>query len=97
MVITAEKACGKPVQTTTRTKISQTWFASQTGATERSIWAAGAIARAIARCAGEQVPHPSAEVGAAEDGVQGDPDPENRRDRIGLAHLGASRAGGGGL
>ena len=29
------KACGKQVQRITRTKISQTWFASQTGPIER--------------------------------------------------------------
>jgi hypothetical protein len=37
VVITAEKAVGKAVQRTTMTKISQTWFASQTGPIERSI------------------------------------------------------------
>src|SRR3954470_18774844 len=34
---TAAKAVGKPVHSTTSTKISQTWFASHTGPTECSI------------------------------------------------------------
>ncbi len=38
MVKIAEKAWENAVQSTTSTKISQTWLASQTGPIERSIW-----------------------------------------------------------
>ena len=38
VVMMALKARGNPVQSMTITKISQTWFASQTGPIERSIW-----------------------------------------------------------
>jgi hypothetical protein len=39
--MTAPKASGKAVQKTTRMKMSQTWFASQTGVRERWISARG--------------------------------------------------------
>ena len=87
----AEKALGNAVQSTTRTKISQTWLASQTGPIERSICAADLLARSP--LPGEQVPDAGAEVGAAEDRVQRHPDPEDRRADVGRAHADASSAG----
>jgi hypothetical protein len=36
--------------------------------------------------AGDQVPDAAAEVGAAEERVEGRPDPEDRRRGVGLAH-----------
>ena len=41
----ASKAEGKPVQSTTSTKISQTWLASQTGPIAQSISSRGRRAR----------------------------------------------------
>src|SRR5215216_3824957 len=41
----AEKRLGKPVHRTTSTKINQTWFASQTGPIDRSIWLRTRVAR----------------------------------------------------
>ena len=42
---TDSKADGKPVQKTTSTKISHTWFASQTGPIAQSISARGRLPR----------------------------------------------------
>ena len=65
-------------------KISQTWLASQTGVSERWIRARG---RSPALgVAGDQVPEPAAEVGAAEDRVERRPGPEDRRGKVGAAH-----------
>ena len=73
-----------PVHSTTRTKISQTWFASQTGPIAQSI--RPARARAALAAAGEQRPEPGAEVGAAEDRVERHADPQHARDGVGGAH-----------
>ena len=54
-------ARGNAVQRTTRMKMSQTWFASQTGAIERLM-----RARSSMSLAGGQVPDAGAEVGAAQ-------------------------------
>ena len=72
----------KAVQSTTRTKISQTWFASQTGPIAQSI----SERRALAALAspGEQRPEARAEVGAPEDRVEGDADPEHAGDGVGV-------------
>ncbi len=67
-------------------KISQTWLASQTGVSERWIVARGRSP--FSAFAGDQVPEAAAEVGAAEDCVEGRPGPEDRRRR--RAHTCAS-------
>ena len=64
-------ASAKAVHSTTRQKISQTWFASHTGPIEWLITARGALPALGA--AGGEVPEPGAEVGAAEQRVRGDP------------------------
>ena len=84
----AAKAAGNAVHSTTSTKISQTWFASQTGPIAQSIRPRGRSAALAA--AGEQRPEPGAEVGAAEHGVERDPDPQDRGDGVGLAQPGTS-------
>ena len=78
------KATGNAVHRTTRTKISQTWFASQTGPIAQSISAARAAAPLAA--AGEQVPEAGAEVGAAEHRVERRAEPQHDRDGVGGAH-----------
>src|ERR1044072_9174336 len=75
----AAKASGKAVQRTTRMKISQTWLASQTGV--RDCWTPPP-----AGPAGEEAQEAAAEVGAAEDRVEGRPDPEDRGACVRLAH-----------
>ena len=77
----ASNADEKPVQSTTSTKISQTWFASQTGPIAQSISSRGRRPRVAA--AGEQAPETCPEVRAAEDGVHGRPDPEDDGDGVG--------------
>ena len=93
----AEKALGNAVQRTTRTKISQTWLASQTGPIERSIWPRTFSARSP--LTGEQVPDAGAEVRAPEDRVQRHSNPEDHGADVGRAHAEASLGGasGGGL
>ena len=54
----AEKADEKAVQRMTRTKISQTWFASQTGPIDRSIWACTRRARSPEPASRSQRPAP---------------------------------------
>ena len=72
-------ASGKQVQSTTKEKISQTWFASHTGPIAWSITARG---RAPALgAAGDQVPEPGAEVGAAEQRVGKHADEQHHRGR----------------
>ena len=66
------KASGYAVQTTVRTKISQTWLASQTGAIELCAWSR--IRCALRAPAGKELPEAGAEVGAGEHGVEGEPD-----------------------
>ena len=56
-------------------KISQTWLASQTGVSER--WIRRPRPLAPLGAAGEEVPEAAAEVGAAEERVEGRPDPED--------------------
>ena len=75
-----------------RKKISQTWLASQTGPIARPIASAGA-AGAAAR--GEQVQHARAEVRPAEDGVGGQPGPEDRDQDVGERHAAAASGRGG--
>ena len=83
---------GKAVHSTTSTKISQTWFASQTGPIAQSIRARARLAALAA--AGHQRPEAGAEVGAAEHRVERHAGPEHGRDGVGGAHsrlLGAAR------
>ena len=77
-------ASENPVQSTTRQKISQTWFASQTGPIE---WSMSARGRSPALgAARDEVPEARAEVGAAEERVGGDADEQDDRDDVSLAH-----------
>ncbi len=75
-------------------KISQTWLASQTGVSERWISARGRSPRSIA--AGDQVPEAAAEVGTAEEGVEGRPDPEDPGGDVGPRHEPACGSAAGG-
>ena len=51
----------------------------------------------VGRAAGEELPEPRTEVGAAEDGVEGRPEQQDRGDGLGLAHSALpSRPGGSG-
>ena len=61
-------AVGNDVQSTTKMKISHTWLASHTGPMEWSITVRGRSA--ALGPAGDQVPDPGTEVGAAEDRVR---------------------------
>ena len=87
------KATENAVQSTTSTKISQTWFASQTGPIAQST-SARARSAALAP-AGEQRPEPGAEVGAAEDRIERRADPQHARDGVGGAHSGLPAGGAG--
>ena len=84
------KASENAVHSTTSTKISQTWFASQTGPIAQAIRARGTLAALAA--AGHQRPEPGAEVGPAEHGVEGHADPEHGRDGVGGAQAGSSES-----
>ena len=75
-------AVGKPVQRTTKIKMSQTWLASHTGAIEWSITLRGGHR---ARPACDEVPDPGAEVGPCEHGVREHPDEQHDSD--GGAHV----------
>ena len=90
--MTDSKATEKPVHSTTSTKISQTWLASQTGPMARSISARARRPRSPR--AGEQLPEAGAEVGAAEDRVERGADPQHAGDDVGGAHAGPHVAGG---
>ena len=68
------------VQSTTRQKMSQTWFASHTGPIEWVITAPRPTAPLGA--AGDEIPEPGAEVGAAEERVRGDPDHQDHRHHV---------------
>ena len=57
VVMTAEKAAGKPVNSSTITMISQTWFASQTGPIACAISSRWASARGP-RASRSQTPAP---------------------------------------
>ena len=81
----AAKAAENAVQSTTSTKISQTWLASQTGPIAQSISPRARLAALPAP--GEQGPEARAEVGAAEHRVEGGPDPEHAGDGVGGAHF----------
>ena len=61
-------ASGKHVHSTTRTKISQTWFASHTGPIEWSTTARGCLPFSAPPAI--EIPEPGAEVGAAEERVR---------------------------
>ena len=90
--ITAANAGGNAVHSTTRSKMSQVWLASQTGVMARSMRSRGRRPRL--GVPGEQVPQAAAEVGAAEDRVGGDPDPERRRGTTSVeAHARGRRVG----
>ena len=80
----ASKATEKAVQSTTSTKISQTWLASQTGPIAQSISPRARSPRSPPPAT--QRPEAGAEVGAAEDRVEGHADPEHARDGVGAAH-----------
>ena len=56
--ITDAKATENAVQSTTRTKISQTWLASQTGPIAQSISRARALAALAAAATSDQKPAP---------------------------------------
>ena len=79
----AEGARGTPSTASTSTKISQTWFASHTGAIARLIIPADR--RAALGAAGREVPEARAEVGAAEHDVGGQPDQREHRGDVGAA------------
>ena len=83
----------KAVQSTTRTKISQTWLASHTGPIAQSISSRARRPRVTAP--GDEAPEPGAEVGAAEHGVGGHARPQHQRDGIGAAHCASSARVGG--
>ena len=78
------KASEKPVHSTTSTKISQTWLASQTGPIAQSISARARRPRLAA--AGDEAPEAGPEVGAAEHGVGRHADPQHPGDGVGAAH-----------
>ena len=78
MSVIEANASGKPVHSTTKQKISQTWLASHTGPIEWSITVRGRSPALGA--AGDEVPEPGAEVGAAEDRVGGDADEQDDGD-----------------
>ena len=73
-------ADGKPVQRTTSTKISQTWFASHTGPIAQSISARGRWPRSPPPASRLQKPAP--EIGAAEHGVHRHADDEHDGDGV---------------
>ena len=89
----AAKAAENAVQSTTRTKISQTWLASQTGPIAQSISARARLPRSPPPA--KQRPEAPAEVGAAEDRVEGDADPEHAGDGVGRAHFEPPATGAG--
>ena len=72
-------------------KISQTWLASQTGVSD--CWISGPRPLAALGAAGDEVPEAAAEVGAAEEGVERRPEPEDRRADVGAGHGPASVGG----
>ena len=72
-------------------KISQTWLASHTGPIEWSITSRGRSPRV--RAAGDEIPEPGAEVGAAEDGVGRDGEEQHHGDRVVLMHTVTSSRG----
>ena len=84
MVTTAAKPVENAVQSTTSTKISQTWLASHTGPIECSI--SVALPRPAPGAAGEQVPDAGAEVGAAEQGVGDEPDEHHAEQHLRERH-----------
>ena len=90
----AANAAEKPVQSTTRTKISHTWFASQTGPIAQSISSRARLAALAA--AGDQAPEPRPEVGAAEHRVRRHAYPQHPGHGVRRAHCGASGSATGG-
>ena len=90
----ASNASENAVQSTTRTKISQTWLASQTGPIAQSISSRGAPAALAA--AGDQAQNPAPKSAPAEHRVERHADPEHAGDGVGAAHRGSSGTAGGG-
>ena len=83
----AANASGNAVQMTTRMKISQTWFASQTGPSEWPMRASMRLRRSGSRSREpSSCQTPGAEVGAAEDRVERRAGREDRVDDLGPAH-----------
>ena len=76
-------ASGNPVHSTTRQKMSQTWFASHTGPIEWLMTCRGAPP--APRATGGEVPEPAAEVGPTEERVRGDAGHQDDGDDV--AHL----------
>ena len=80
------------VQRVTSMKMSQTWFASQTGPIAQSISPRARRPRSLPP--DDEGPEAAPEVGPAEDRVERHPDPEHAGDCVGGAHSGASGRGG---
>ena len=76
-------ASGNPVHSTTRQKMSQTWFASHTGPIAWLMTCRGAPP--LHRATGGEVPEPAAEVGPTEERVHGDAGHQDDGDDV--AHL----------
>ena len=83
-------ASEKPVHSTTKMKISQTWLASHTGPMEWSMTSRGS--RPAVGAAGDEVPEAGAEVGAAEHGVGRDG--EEQHDGDDVAHTRVTSSSG---
>ena len=89
----AANAPGNTVSRPVRKKISQTWLASQTGPIA---WPIAVRRRRPARPPGaSRCSTPGAEVGAAEDGVGGQPGPDDREQDVGERHAAAASGRGG--
>ena len=86
-------AAENPVQSTTSTKISQTWLASHTGPIAQSIRSRARRPRSPRPA--DQAPEPGAEVRAAEHGVRRHAGPQDRGDGIGAAHAAPRPSTGG--
>ncbi len=93
VVNTAPKTSGNAVHAITSTKISQTWLASHTGLIER--WTSPRTGPPRAVAAGREVPEAGAEVGAAEHGVHGQAEEDEREADLGhqRVHLLRARRG----
>ena len=93
----AANAAEKPVHSTTSTKTSHTWLASQTGPIAQSI--SSRARRPRSPPPATRLQKPGAEVRAAEHRVHRRPDPQHRGDGIRAAHCASSasvrRAGDG--
>ena len=87
-------ASENPVHSTTSTKMSHTWLASQTGPIAQS--ASSRARRPRSPSSGHEAPEPRPEVGAAEHGVEGHADPQDAGDCVGRAQVAPSGSVGGG-